>query len=96
MKTDLLLQDTEEYIDYYTFFYSKNYRGIYKKLYKKYKEEYSVIVLEQPYGKNDKICDTHQESIQFHFEFKNNKNDCSAVVVGSDDGTYDLDCCSYY
>jgi hypothetical protein len=68
-------KETEEYMDYYIFFYGKNYRRIYKQLYKKYKEIYSAIVLERHYEKNDKICNHHQESIQYHFELKKDKED---------------------
>lgn len=61
---------TCDYIDYYTFYYGREYIKIYKELYKKYKEEYSKIVLEKIYDTNDKICQTHLESIQYHGELK--------------------------
>ena len=64
-QTALKEKDTEEYIEYYTFFYGKHYRRIYKELYVKYKEEYSGIVLGRCY--NEKICEYHQESIQYHY-----------------------------
>ncbi len=38
--------------------------------YKKYKEEYSRIVLERKYEKDDKICNYHNESIQYHYELR--------------------------
>ena len=60
-------KNTEDYLDYYTFYYSKEYRKIYTILYKKYKEEYSRIVLER---KHEKICNYHNESIQYHYEPK--------------------------
>ena len=63
-------KDTNEYIEYYTFYYGKEYRRIYKELYKKYKQEYSSIILEKQYNKNDKICPYHQDSIQYHYELK--------------------------
>jgi len=63
-------KNTEEYIDYYIFFYGKEYKKIYKGLLKKYKEEYSNIVLGRKYNENDKICQHHLESIQYHYEFK--------------------------
>jgi hypothetical protein len=63
-------KETEEYIEYYTFYYGKEYRKINKELYKKYKEEYSILVLEKHYDENSKICQHHNESIQFHYELK--------------------------
>ena len=69
-KMSIKEKDTDEYIEYYTFYYGKEYRRIYKELYKKYKEEYSVSVLEKTYEENDKICQYHLESIQYHFELK--------------------------
>jgi hypothetical protein len=60
-------KETEDYLDYYTFYYSREYRKLYKELLKKYKEEYSRIVLEQKY---EKICNYHNESIQYHYELK--------------------------
>ena len=63
-------KSSEEYIDYYTFYYGREYQKIYTTLYKKYKEEYSRIVLERKYGKDDKICNYHNESIQYHYELK--------------------------
>jgi len=63
-------KQTEDYIEYYTFFYGKEYRRIYNELYKKYKEVYSVILLEKSYTKNDKICEYHNESIQYHYELQ--------------------------
>jgi hypothetical protein len=59
-------KDTGSYIDYYIFHYGREYRRIYTELYKKYKEEYSIIVLERLYAKDDKICQHHLESIQYH------------------------------
>jgi hypothetical protein len=61
-------KNTEDYIDYYIFYYSREYKKIYSALYKKYKEEYSIIVLERTYAKNDRICQYHLESIQYHHE----------------------------
>jgi len=63
-------KDTTDYIDYYTFYYGREYSRIYKTLYKKYKEEYSRIVLERKYEKCDKICNHHNESIQYHHELR--------------------------
>ena len=63
-------KDTEEYLDYYTFHYGREYINIYKELYKKYKEEYSKIVLSRSYSSEDKICDYHIESLQYHSELK--------------------------
>ena len=61
---------TEKYIDYFTFYYGREYRRMYTTLYKKYKGEYSRIVLERKYEKDDKICNYHNESIQYHYELK--------------------------
>ena len=69
-KMSIKEKETDDYIEYYTFYYGKEYRRIYKELYKKYKEAYSVTVLEKTYEKNDKICQYHLESIQYHFELK--------------------------
>lgn len=63
-------KDTDAYIDTYTFYYGREYRKIYKELYTSYKREYSAIVLERPYGKNDRICPYHLESIQYHYELR--------------------------
>jgi hypothetical protein len=63
-------KDTTDYIDYYTIYFSSEYRRIYTTLYKKYKEEYSRIVLERKYEKGDKICNYHNESIQYHYELR--------------------------
>jgi hypothetical protein len=63
-------RDTTDYIEYYTFYYGREYRRIYTTLYKKYKEEYSRIVLERKYEKGDKICNYHNESIQYHYELR--------------------------
>jgi hypothetical protein len=63
-------KNTEDYIEYYKFYYGREYRRIYMELYKKYKQEYSKIILEKIYDKNDKICQTHLESIQYHYELK--------------------------
>jgi hypothetical protein len=57
---------TDEYIDYYTFYYGREYTKIYKEMIKKYKEDYSKIVLSRTYTHDDKICDYHLESIQYH------------------------------
>lgn len=65
-------KETDEYIEYYTFFYGKEYRRIYNELYKKYKEEYSAILLEKKYTKDDKICQHHNESIIYYYELKHN------------------------
>ena len=62
--------DTTDYIDYYTIYFSNEYRKIYTLLYKRYKEEYNSIVLEKTYEKGDKICNYHNESIQYHYEVK--------------------------
>jgi hypothetical protein len=62
--------DTTDYIDYYTIYFSNEYRKIYTILYKRYKEEYNRIVLEKTYEKGDKICNYHNESIQYHYEVK--------------------------
>jgi hypothetical protein len=59
-------KDTDSYIDYYIFYYGREYRKIYTELYTRYKKEYSVSVLERSYGKDDKICQYHLESIQYH------------------------------
>ena len=61
-------KDTTDYIDYYTFYYGREYTRMYTNLYKKYKEEYSRIVLERKYEKSDKICNHHNEFIQYHYE----------------------------
>jgi hypothetical protein len=63
-------KNTDEYLDYYTFYYGREYIKVYKELYKKYKEEYSKIVLGRSYKSDDKICDYHLESIQYHYELK--------------------------
>jgi len=68
-------KETKEYIDYYIFHYGREYKKLYKDLYKKYKQEYSSIVLERTYEKTDKICDYHHESIHYHFELKNFKEE---------------------
>jgi hypothetical protein len=60
-------KDTEDYLEYYIFYYRREYIKLYKELYKKYKEEYSLIVLERKY---EKICNYHNESIQYHYELK--------------------------
>ena len=63
-------KDTTDYIDNYIFYYGREYRRIYNDLYMKYKKEYSQIVLERKYEKGDKICNYHNESIQYHYELK--------------------------
>ena len=63
-------KDTTDYIDNYIFYYGREYRRIYTDLYMKYKKEYSQIVLERKYEKGDKICNYHNESIQYHYELK--------------------------
>jgi hypothetical protein len=63
-------KDTTDYIEYYTFYYGREYRRMYNDLYKKYKQEYSRVVLERKYEKSDKICNYHNESIQYHYELK--------------------------
>lgn len=63
-------KDTTDYIDKYIFYYGREYRRIYNDLYMKYKKEYSQIVLERKYEKGDKICNYHNESIQYHYELK--------------------------
>ena len=60
-------RNTQEYLDYYTFYYGREYIKIYTELYKKYKEEYSGVVLGRTYNADDKICDYHLESIQYHY-----------------------------
>lgn len=60
-------KNTEDYLDYYTFHYGREYIKLYKELYKKYKEEYSKIVLSSV-GPDDKICQHHSESLQYHHE----------------------------
>jgi len=60
-------KNTDDYLDYYTFHYGREYIKIYKELYKKYKEEYSSIVLER---QHDRVCQHHQESIQYHYELQ--------------------------
>ena len=60
----------EDYLDYYTFYYGREYIKIYRELLKKYKEEYSEILLGKKYNKEDKICQHHLESIQYHYELK--------------------------
>jgi hypothetical protein len=67
---------TAEYIDYYIFFYGKEYKKMYKGLLKKYKEEYSKIVLGRTYNENDKVCQHHLESIQYHY------HDCGSITKG--------------
>jgi len=65
----LALKDTtEDYLNYYTFHYGKEYQKIYKEMYKKYKEEYSKLVLSRSFHKDDKICEYHLESIQYHYQ----------------------------
>jgi hypothetical protein len=61
---------TEDYLYYYTFHYGREYIKIYKNLYDKYRNEYSEIVLGRTYDKKDILCDYHQESIGFHYKFK--------------------------
>jgi hypothetical protein len=63
-------KNTTDYIDYYTIYFSIEYRKIYTTLYKKYKEEYSKIVLSKSFNEDDKICQYHLESIQYHYEHK--------------------------
>jgi hypothetical protein len=63
-------KNTDDYLTYYTFHYGREYIKIYTIFYKKYKEEYSRIVLERKYKKDDKICNYHNESIQYHYELK--------------------------
>jgi len=58
----------EDYLYYYTFHYGREYTKIYKNLYEKYRNEYSKIILERKYDKNDIICDYHKESIRWHYE----------------------------
>ena len=59
-------KDTEDYIEYHIFYYGKEYKKIYKELYKKYREEYSYIVFGRLYDSEDKICEYHLESLQYH------------------------------
>ena len=61
---------TEDYLSYYTFHYGREYTKIYKTLYDKYRNEYSKIILGRKYDKKDIICDYHLDTIQFHYEFK--------------------------
>jgi hypothetical protein len=61
-------ENIEDYLDYYTFYYGREYVKIYKELLKKYKEEYSEIVLGRKYNEDDKICQHHLESIQYHYD----------------------------
>jgi hypothetical protein len=63
-------KNTDDYLDYYTFYYGREYIKIYKDLYKKYKIEYSSILLEKTYKKSDKICNHHNECIQYHSELR--------------------------
>lgn len=60
---------TDDYLDYYTFYYGREYVKLYKELYKKYKEEYSKILLSSV-GRDDKICQYHRDSLQYHDEKK--------------------------
>jgi hypothetical protein len=59
-------ESIDDYLDYYTFYYGREYVKMYKVLLKKYKEEYSEIVLGRKYNEDDKICQHHLESIQYH------------------------------
>jgi hypothetical protein len=59
---------TEEYLEYYTFYYGKEYIKLYKELYRKYKEEYSKLILSRSYGRDDKICPYHLDSIRYHHD----------------------------
>jgi len=61
-------KDTEEYIEYYIFYYGREYRKVYIDVYKTYKEEYSAKLLEKTYTRDDKLCDHHLYSIQYHGE----------------------------
>lgn len=72
-KLSIKEKTTDDYIDYYAFYYGREYRRIYMELYKEYKREYSKIVLERSYDKNKKICQTHLESIQYHYKLNNKK-----------------------
>ena len=63
-------KETEEYLDYYTFYYGREYIKLYKQLYKQYKEEYSKIVLGRSYGRDDKVCEYHLDSLRYHYELK--------------------------
>ena len=63
-------KDTTDSIDNYIFYYGREYRRISNDLYMKYNKEYSQIVLERKYEKGDKICNYHNESIQYHYELK--------------------------
>ena len=63
-------KETEEYIEYYTFYYGREYRKIYSELYKKYKEAYCAILLEKTYDQDDRICQHHLDSIEYHGELK--------------------------
>jgi len=57
-------KNTDDYLDYYTFYYGREYI-------KKYKIEYSSIILEKTYEKSDKICNHHNECIQYHMNLDN-------------------------
>ena len=63
-------KNTQDYLDYYTFYYGREYQKIYKELYKFYKEEYSNVVLSRSFHKDDKLCDNHIESIQYYLDKK--------------------------
>jgi hypothetical protein len=79
-------KETEEYIEHYIFYYGKEYRRIYNILYKKYKEEYYTILLEKTYTRDEKICEYHLESIQYHSELKSS-------VEGNLSPVYDFKYC---
>ena len=61
-------KSTEDYLDYYTFYYGREYIKIYNRSSKKYKEEYSETLLGRKYNEDDRICQHHLESIQYHYE----------------------------
>jgi hypothetical protein len=79
-------KETEEYIEYYTFYYGREYRRIYNVLYKQYKQEYANILLEKTYDKDDRICEYHLESIQYHGELKSSESESGEQAPS---GTYE-------
>ena len=61
---------TEDYVDYYLFFYGREYRKQYNELLRQYRREYYTQLLEKMYMPEDEFCDYHQESRDYHFEFR--------------------------
>ena len=61
---------TEDYVDYYLFFYGREYRKQYNELLGQYRKEYYIQLLEKMYMPEDEFCEYHQESRDYHFEFR--------------------------